>query len=126
MKITAQMLRGGGDHAKRACAEQIAIFEREWPNGVEVNEANVLRAFAIGLDVGWFVETLLSLPSLVAFRQAEFLAQAAYRIALASTPVAYNQYETPSWQAYERDWAQALVAAIENEGQGALAMPYLL
>jgi len=42
-----------------ACLYQVAAFRAEWPDGVEINEEAVLRAFEIGLDVDWFAGAFL-------------------------------------------------------------------
>lgn len=48
MRITIELLR-----KMKACPDQIEIFEREWPEGVDVNEANCRRADALRLCVSW-------------------------------------------------------------------------
>ena len=53
MKITKEMLE-----AKNACEDQIELFERTFPNGVEVNDESVARAVSVGLDVVWAVRAL--------------------------------------------------------------------
>ena len=55
MKITKEFLK-----RKRACADQVALFAEEWPEGAEVTLDTCLRAAQIGLDFGWAAENLLS------------------------------------------------------------------
>jgi len=43
-----------GLRALDACLEQVAIFESEWPDGVEVDRAALARAGELGLDTGWW------------------------------------------------------------------------
>ena len=57
MRITAEMLR-----AKRACEEQVARFEREWPEGTDLTLPAAMRAVALDLDLNWFAETFLRGP----------------------------------------------------------------
>jgi hypothetical protein len=53
-KITSSMLR-----AKNACGMELATFESEWPDGLEVTEAVADRVVELGLSVGWAVENFL-------------------------------------------------------------------
>ena len=55
MKITKEFLESKG-----ACAGHVALFAKEWPEGVEVALDSCLRAAQIGLDFGWAAENLLS------------------------------------------------------------------
>jgi len=48
--ITAAMLR-----ERKACEEQVEVFEREWPHGVALSEAALVRAAELELDLEWFV-----------------------------------------------------------------------
>jgi len=54
MRVTAQMLRD-----RNACEDQVAIFEREWPDGVNVGIRAARKAVKLGLDLEWFAETFL-------------------------------------------------------------------
>lgn len=55
MRITAQMLRDN-----KACEPQVNIFEREWPSGVEITEASILRMVELSLEIEWGAETFLT------------------------------------------------------------------
>ena len=50
MRVDGDTLR-----ALDACLEQVAIFEEEWPDGVEVDRAALARAAEMGLDTGWWL-----------------------------------------------------------------------
>jgi hypothetical protein len=54
MKITAARLR-----KEQACEKELAIFEREWPNGVVISREVLLRAVELGLNVSWAATVLL-------------------------------------------------------------------
>lgn len=54
MKVTAKMLRKA-----HACEREVNLFEKEWPQGMVVNEANLERAIALGLDVDYGARRLL-------------------------------------------------------------------
>ena len=55
---------------KHACAEQVAVFEREWPDGAEITEANVLRALTLKLDIVWFAAVFLQPSAWAAYKEA--------------------------------------------------------
>lgn len=101
VKITEEILR-----RKRACADQIAIFAGEWPEGCEVSEATLLRAAELKLDLTWFAEHFLPPPL-----WAEYRRQVALRLA------EYRRQVAPLWAEYRRQaapliWALAKEAAI--------------
>lgn len=54
MRITIKKLR-----ALEACADQVEIFAREWPNGCRITKRNVLRMAALDLDVAWLARRVL-------------------------------------------------------------------
>ena len=92
MRLTAEMLR-----EKKACENQVQVFVGEWPDGVEITEAVVLRAYELGLDIDWFVETFLTALALAEYHKAAALA----------------------WAEYQKVTAPALIAALELEGKDA-------
>ena len=38
----------------QACADQLAIFVKEWPKGMKVSKKSLLRAAELELDLIWF------------------------------------------------------------------------
>ena len=56
--------------AKGACADQLAIFEREWPDGCAVTLDDCHRAVALGLDLNWAAENLLPATAWNAYADA--------------------------------------------------------
>ena len=56
MRITKEMLKAKG--AKASCCD-VRQFVSEWPDGVEVTEENIRRAFALQLDVDWAMRAFL-------------------------------------------------------------------
>ena len=55
MRITAKLLREAG-----ACEGDIAVFEKQWPDGCNVTKKNSLKAFCeLGLIVDWAADELL-------------------------------------------------------------------
>lgn len=91
-KITSSMLR-----AKNACKEETAIFESEWPDGLEVTEAVADRVIELGLSVGWVVENFLTAS-----------AWAEYNRVMASACAEYERVTAPALAEYERVTAPAL------------------
>jgi len=53
-KITAQMLRD-----KHACSDQVAIFEKLWPNGAAMTCSNALAAVDARLDLDWVAKNFM-------------------------------------------------------------------
>ena len=72
--ITAAMLR-----EREACEEAVWVFEAEWPSGVALSEAALVRAAELELDLEWFVGEFF--PAL----RAE-----------------YKRHEAPLWAEYQR------------------------
>ena len=104
--ITSEWVR-----KKHACVEQVVVFEREWPDGAEITEANVLRALTLKLDILWFASVFLQ-PS----------AFAAYKKATAPTWAAYDKAIAPARAAYEEAAARCLMATLrEREPEGMTA-----
>ncbi len=63
------MLRIDADWLKQrnACAEDLAAFEKEWPDGVDVTAASVLRAADLDMNLGWFAKKVLSVSDYWSF-----------------------------------------------------------
>ena len=99
MKITVKQLKD-----KKACLEQVAIFQKEWPKGAEITLEALQRAVELGLDIEWFALTFLPAP-----------AREAYEKAIASALEAYKKAIAPAWEAYEKARAPALYQAITEE-----------
>ena len=45
-----------------ACEDQRAVFAAEWPDGVVLSEAALLRAADLELDLEWFAEKYFPAP----------------------------------------------------------------
>jgi hypothetical protein len=73
MTITVEMLEDAG-----ACSEQVEIFGKEWPEGVEVTEINITRAVELGLELHWAALHLLNEAQGVVFRKLKKEAQLVY------------------------------------------------
>ena len=102
MYLTADMLR-----EKNACHRQVAVFEKEWPNGVKTTKKAILRAVELELDIYWFAQRFLPAPAREAYLEATAIARRAYEEAIAFVPNVYKEAAAPAREAYEE--AQALV-----------------
>lgn len=54
----------------QACAKQVAVFAAEWPDGVDLTEAALLRAAELRLDLGWFAKAVLPAPAWATYEAA--------------------------------------------------------
>ena len=97
MRLTAEMLL-----VKGACENQVQVFVGEWPDGVEITEAVVLRAYELGLDIDWFVETFLTALALAEYHKAAAAAWAEYEKVTAPAWAEYEKVTAPAWAEYEK------------------------
>jgi len=96
MRVTAADLR-----RKKACSGQVAIFEAEWPDGVEVTEASLLRASSLRLALWWFVKHYL--PSSL-WAEWERQVVPIWEACLRRVIPIWEEYEQVAliWEEYER------------------------
>lgn len=85
-----------------ACAEQVKIFEGEWPKGAPLTAANVRRAAELGLDLHWFANQVLPATALADYERATAPAQADYRRATATASADYQRATDTAWADYQR------------------------
>lgn len=78
MKITVEMLK-----AKKACDEQIELFEETFGAEAEVTFENCLKAQKTELDLYWAARNLLTAPATDAYYAAIAPALAALEAAIA-------------------------------------------
>ena len=106
--ITKRMLQ-----AKGACANQLAVFEGEWPDGVVPSLEACARAAALRLDLNWFVKNMLSPSAEAAYDAAVAPAEAAYSAAVAPACAVYVAACDSAWAAYNAacDSARAAYSA---------------
>jgi len=95
-RITADWLR-----KHKACFDQLAIFEREWPDGAEVTRENLERARALSLDLHWFARIVLPAPAREEYKRVRSAARAKYEHVMA-----------PAWAEYKRARDAALIDAL--------------
>jgi hypothetical protein len=78
----------------RACEDQVAIFAREWPDGVTLTETALLRAVELRLCLEWFSKWALS----------------------AALKNDYDAKDDALWADYETKRARALWAVLPTGG----------
>ena len=95
MYLTADMLR-----EKNACNYQVAVFEKEWPDGIKITKKAILRAVELELDINWFAYQFLPAPIWKAYWKAIALARKACEKAIASAWKAYKEDMASAWEVY--------------------------
>ena len=53
-----------------ACENRVAIFEEEWPEGVEITPESLMRAAELELDLSWYVYCFLPISARGAYFKA--------------------------------------------------------
>ena len=99
-RLTAAMLRRAG-----ACAEQVALVRKHWPNGGTLRLPTLRKAARLGLSLDWLTQFL------------PVSAQADYDRALASAWADYERALAPARADYERALAPALYAALPTKAE---------
>ena len=97
MTLTSAMLR-----SKNACASQVALFEREWPNGMPLDESVVPKIVEMGLDVDWFACKFLTDSAWAEYERVRDSALAEYKRVTAPAWAEYKRVEVPAWAEYRR------------------------
>ena len=103
MRITKQQLV-----EKSACSDQVAVFTREWPDGVEITLPILERAVALKLDLDWFASRCLTAPALAEYERVR-----------ASAWAEYERVRASAWAEYERVMASALWAGLQSDARRA-------
>ena len=111
MKVTTRQLK-----VKDACPDQVSIFKKEWPKGVEITPKVLERAVELKLDLRWFGLEFLPRPAQEAYDKAEAPAREAYRKATAPAREAYDKATAIAWEAYHKAEATALWQVITKYG----------
>ena len=109
--ITAETLT-----ALKACTDQVAIFVAEWPDGAEVNEANVLRAVELHLDLDWLASAIFPAPIYAEYKRQRAPIDAEYERQLAPIDAEYERQLAPIDAEYKRQRAPVFLACWQ-EGQ---------
>lgn len=112
-RLTASYLKRMG-----ACADQVARFQAEWPDGAEITPANVLRAYKIGLNVDWIVCNCLNNDARLAYEKAVARARLPYYEAVDTTIRACDEAVSSTSQTYNEAVAAAR-RATRSQAEGA-------
>ena len=78
-----------------ACAEDLALFEEEWPEGGAVTKESLTRASELGLDLDWLARRLLPKLMNAVYRANVSLLAEDYRIPRASLLLEYSERRAP-------------------------------
>ena len=84
-----------------AYEEQVAVFEQEWGEEMELSAANIRRGAELHLDLGWLAIRLLTYRDLGYYMAEEVGAWARYKAERAG-----------AWARYEAERAGALIRAL--------------
>ena len=76
---------------REACAEQVAIFNAEWPTGAELTRDNLRRAAVSNLDLDWLARHMLNPASRRAYYEAMAPARRVYDEAVAAARRVYDE-----------------------------------
>ena len=114
MKITAELLATNG-----ACADQVAIVAKEWPDGAEPTEAALLRAVELGLSI-WWLRGLLPMSLRAKYDRQEAPLWAEYRRQEAALLAEYDRQAAALWAEYRRQ-AEPLWAECDRQEVALLA-----
>jgi len=118
MYLTADMLR-----EKNACHRQVAVFEKEWPDGVKITKKAIIRAVVLGLDIDWFADNFLSAPIRKAYWKAMASVREAYNevtapvqkvFLIVPAEEAYEEAEASIWRAYRKVGWEAYEKALTS------------
>lgn len=71
-RITAKWAR-----RMKACPGQVAIFEKEWPDGANITAANIRRALKLGLE--WMLKHMLTAVAAERYEHARYQANSDYQ-----------------------------------------------
>ena len=117
MFITVKMLKD-----KKACHDQIELFQETFGDAVEVTKENCIRAALAGLSILWAARNLINEQQTAAYKEARAPLLAAYEEAKAPLWAAYREAKAPLWAAYEE--AEALLWAAYEEAEAPLLAAY--
>lgn len=83
-----------------ACAEDLALFEEEWPEGGAVTKESLTRALELGLDLEWLARRILPELLNAEYRANTSLLLEDYRIPRTSLFFEYETERAPLVVAY--------------------------
>lgn len=99
--ITAEWLVENG-----ACESASAHFREFWPDGMVVNEKNVLKGLQQGLQMEWFGK-FAAKPAENIYLEAKQAAENIYQEATNLVWKVYQEAAKPAWKAYQKAIAPA-------------------
>jgi len=98
-----------------ACNDHIELFAKTFGDSTAVTPEAITRAAAVGLDLDWIAERIITATALKAYKEAKAPAWKAYEEATAPALKAYEEGAATAFKAYEEGAATAFKAYVEAE-----------
>ena len=108
--ITARLLRAHG-----ACADQVSIFRKTFPEGTPVTLSACRKAAKAGLLLDWAADNLLSAAAWKVYNEARAAAWKVYNEARAAAWKVYCEARAAAWQVYNEARAPAFYRAWKSQ-----------
>ena len=93
---------------RKACKEQLDIFDKEWPDGMELTKENLLKCAALQLNLNWIAEHYLDASLSAKFEKQRDSLLAEFERQEAPFWAEYERQRGPFWAEYERQEAIVL------------------
>ena len=100
-----------------ACASQVEVFHKEWPNGAEANLKNVNRSIELGLDVNWLAHRVLREPARIEYNKVYEAAWIEYNKAYKATWIEYDKVYEAAWIEYNKVYEAARIECDKVRGR---------
>ena len=97
---------------RAACAAQLLIVRREWPQGVPLTPLTAQRAVELGLDLEWIADHLLDAPAWADYTRITAKAKAEYDRVTAKALAKYTRVAAKAKADYARVAAPALLDGV--------------
>ena len=86
----------------KACNSQLALFEKVFPRGARLSEANVVKAAKAGLNLDWLAMETLSGPARAEYEKARDSALAEFEKARVPALVEFEKACDPALAEYQK------------------------
>ncbi len=97
-----------------ACQDQLAIVQKEWPNGIPLTEKTAIRIAELNLDICWAAERLLSWKAFEKYERVRASAWAECKRVRAPAWAEYGRVTALAWTECERVKASTLLKLLEK------------
>ena len=93
---------------RKACKEQRAIAQKEWPDGIPLTEATAAKVVELDLDMDWIAANILTDGARAEYKRVSGAALAEYRRVSGAAHAEYQRVSGPAYAEYERVRGPAL------------------